>query len=512
MRFQPAQIAQAAQGQDCGAAAIAASGLAGGGACSLHLAGFQRRGGQHRGGRDQRRLGLRRQETSAASHHQAIFGQAFAQPADQVAPAQAGKIDRGQRVVPRPALQLFGDQHGDDRALAAQFAHTLATQLRDRQSCDPVQCVFGDLGGLALAGSEQDLLGEQRIALGIRRAQRRRPQVAQQRQTQAALFGLRQQPPAQRAQVQPGHLVQIIEDHEGLRVAVQHDVFQVFDGHARFARQRMQHAPAAGVRQVPDFQRSAGLADSAHARKHHPVAARQRVKAVENRLRCALCAGFRRYERQVAGQQIAAEPGQAGAVFGMSRDQRQTRPEPLVGQTRAAIEEVAQVAPVEHPDGFDGRLLMCGKLVEKIPDALVQRIARLLVRQYRTDAVGVTARAHPRLVMPRPACLGLFLQFLRDLGPALVDVAEIVLAGVVVILAFDDLRCGQIAESALDAFDECIDRAVAAFGRGDIGECAVSLAEHVADELLEGIGAVVILPGARALPRGGIELQRKRHP
>ena len=84
----------------------------------------------------------------------------------------------------------------------------------------------------------------------------------------------------------------------------------------------MQHAPALGVRQMPDFQRGTGLADPAYARKHHAAAARQRFETVENRLRCALCAGFRRYERQIVVQQIATEAGQAGAVFGMSRDQR----------------------------------------------------------------------------------------------------------------------------------------------------------------------------------------------
>ena len=189
--LQPAQIAQAAQGQGCCAGAVAACGLAGGGACSLHFAGFQRRGSQHRGGRDQRGLGLRWQETTAARHHQAIFGQAFAQPAHQVAPAQTGEIDHGQRVVPCPALQLFGDQHRDNGAFAAQFADTLAPQLCDRHRCDPVQCAFRDLGGLALAGFEHDLFGEQRIAPGVRRAQRRRAQIAQQRQTQSALVCLR---------------------------------------------------------------------------------------------------------------------------------------------------------------------------------------------------------------------------------------------------------------------------------------------------------------------------------
>ena len=114
--------------------------------------------------------------------------------------------------------------------------------------------------------------------------------------------------------------------------------------------------------------------------------------------------------------------------------------------------------------------------------------------------------------MPQPACLGLFLQFLRDRSPALVDVAKVLVEGVVVILAFDDLRCDQRTEPVLDAFDERIDRAVAAFGRGDSGGRAVSLAQHIADELLECIGAVLILPGARTLPRSWVEQQRKRHP
>ena len=168
----------------------------------------------------------------------------------------------------------------------------------------------------------------------------------------------RQQTPKQAAQIQIGHLVEIVKHQQSGHASTQQHIPDLLHRHPRLAGEGMQHPPTLRLGQMPHLQGRARLADSAHPFEQHATAAGQGLQPRKDRLGLGVGALLRCDERQHLRPQVATKPGEVGAVFAVAQHQGHAGPQPAIGDPRQRVQPMPQVAPIEDTDGFDRRSLV----------------------------------------------------------------------------------------------------------------------------------------------------------